>query len=254
MFIKISSVTNLCLLVILGLFITSCASREEVVYFQNAREFETIVETHSFEPRLKVDDLLSIYISTSDLEASTPFNLTKGQGVNYQEVDYVVGKNGTIEFPVIGELKMSGLTTDEARELIKNELVGYLKDPVVNIRIKNFRVTVLGQVQRPGVYSVPTERVTLLEALGLAGDLDIKAKRNNVLVIRDFNGVKTFTRVDLTSKEFINSPVYYLTQNDVVYVEPNNSAIKTSTIDTRTTVYVSLLSLIVTSTVLILTR
>ncbi|WP_224490202.1 polysaccharide biosynthesis/export family protein [Robertkochia flava] len=240
--------------IFLFLLCTSCATRKDVAYFQNAREFETLVETQSFEPRIKVDDLLSIHISTFDMEATTPFNLTKGEGLNYQEVDYVVDKSGDIDFPVLGRLTVKGLTTTEVKQLIKKKLIGYLKDPVVNIRIKNFQVTVLGHVKNPGTFNIPTERITLLEALSLAGDLEIKARRDNVLVIRDFDGVKTFSRIDLTSKEFINSPVYFLTQNDVVYVEPNESAIKTSSLDNRATIVVSIFSVLLTSTVLILTR
>lgn len=225
-----------------------------MAYFQNARESETIVETRSFEPRIKVDDLLSIHISTYDMKATAPFNLTKGEGLNYQEVDYVVDKEGNIDFPVIGKIQVKGLTTSEVKGLIAEKLDGYLKDPVINIRIKNFQVTIMGHVKNPGTFSIPTERITLLEALSMAGDLDIKARRDNVLVIRDFDGVKTFTRVNLTTKEFINSPVYFLTQNDVVYVEPNESAIKTSSLDNRATIIVSIFSVLLTSTVLILTR
>ncbi|WP_242015681.1 polysaccharide biosynthesis/export family protein [Robertkochia marina] len=225
-----------------------------MAYFQNAREFETIVETRSFEPRIKVDDLLSIHISSFNQEATKPFNLTKGEGVNYQEVDYVVDKEGNIEFPILGKLHVKGLTTSEVKAIFVEKLQGFLKEPVINVRIKNFQVTVMGHVKRPGSFNIVTERITLLEALSMAGDLDIKARRDNVLVIRDFDGVKTFTRVNLTTKEFINSPVYFLTQNDVVYVEPNSSAIKTSELDARATIFVSLLSLIVTSTVLIITR
>ena len=242
------------LLFILVIFCTSCASRKDVAYFQNAREFETIVETRSFEPRIKVDDLLSIHLSSFNQEATKPFNLTKGEGVNYQEVDYVVDKDGNIDFPLLGKIEVKGKTTTEVKAIFAKKLEGYLKEPVINIRIKNFQVTVMGHVKHPGTFNIDTERITLLEALSMAGDLEIKARRDNVLVIRDFDGVKTFTRVDLTSKEFINSPVYFLTQNDVIYVEPNESAIKTSTLDTRATIIVSLFSLVVTSTVLILTR
>lgn len=244
------------LLLLLFILCTSCASRKDVAYFQNAENFETLVETRSFEPRIKADDLLSIYISADNEESTTPFNLLKGEGLSYEEVEYIVDKEGFIDYPVIGKLKLLGQTTEEAKQLIASELESrkLLKDPVVNIRIKNFRITVLGHVMKPGTYPVSTERITLLEALGMAGDLEIKARRDNILVVRDFDGVKTFTRVDLTSKEFINSPVYFLTQNDVVYVEPNSSAIKTSELDARATIFVSLFSLIVTSTVLLITR
>ncbi|MBL7474037.1 polysaccharide biosynthesis/export family protein [Robertkochia sediminum] len=236
--------------------ITSCASRKDVAYFQNAGAYETMVETRDFEPRLKVDDLLSIYISANNIESTTAFNLKKGEGISYEEVDYIIDKEGFIDFPVLGKIKLMGLTTEEAKKLIESQLIGkkLLRDPVVNLRIKNFRVTILGHVKKPGTYSVPTERITLLEALGLAGDLEMKARRDNVLVIRDFDGVKTFTRINLTTKEFIKSPVYYLTQNDVVYVEPNESAIKTTSLDNRATIMVSIFSVLITSTALILTR
>ena len=130
----------------------------------------------------------------------------------------------------------------------------YLKDPIINIRILNFTVTILGEVQRPGTYPVIGEQITILEALGLAGDLTIRGIRNNVLVIRDFDGTKVYTRIDLTSKEAMKSPVYYLTQNDVVYIEPNNSAVSSSTLDNRATIAISIDSLLVTTGVILLTR
>ncbi|MGI9551512.1 MAG: polysaccharide biosynthesis/export family protein, partial [Aurantibacter sp.] len=143
---------------------------------------------------------------------------------------------------------------EEAKDLLKQKLSGYLVDPIVNIRLKNFTVTVLGEVTRPGTYPVNGEQITVLEALGLAGDLTIKGMRDNVMVIRDFNGTKVYTRVNLTRKEALNSPVYYLTQNDVVYVEPNDSAVNASAFDSRVSIWVSIASLLITSTVLILTR
>ena len=118
----------------------------------------------------------------------------------------------------------------------------YLKDPIINIRLKNFTVTVLGEVNRPGVYPVNGEQITLFEAIGLAGDLTIKGKRKNVMVTRDFNGTKVHTRVDLTKKSVMDSPVFYLTQNDVIIVEPNKSAITSSQLDNRATIWVSIAS------------
>lgn len=234
----------------LFLFI-GCGSRKNIVYLQNARPFETEVVTNTFEPKFKIDDIVSIYISSFDMEATAPFNLTIGAGQNIRELEYVIDKDGNIDFPVLGKIKLLGLSTTEAKELFKERLVegGYLKDPIVNIRIKNFRVTVLGQVHKPGTYMIESERITLLEAIGLAGDLDIKGKRKNVLIIRDFDGVKTYTRVDLTSKEFVNSPVYYLTQNDVVYVEPNQSVVRTSNLDSRLTIGLSVFSIILTTVI-----
>ncbi|MCX2679159.1 polysaccharide biosynthesis/export family protein [Galbibacter sp. EGI 63066] len=231
----------------------SCGSRKDIVYMQNAKKFETEVETNTFEPKFKIDDILSIYISSIDMASTSPFNLARGAGENLEELEYVIDKEGNIDFPVLGKIKLIGLSTGEAKELIRKRLVGggYLKDPIVNIRIKNFRVTVLGQVRQPGTYSIAGERVTILEALGLAGDLDIRGRRDNVLVIRDFNGVKTYTRINLTSKEFMRSPVYYLTQNDVVYVEPNKSVVKSSNLDNRTSVGISILSVLIASIIAI---
>ncbi|UNY98383.1 polysaccharide biosynthesis/export family protein [Zhouia spongiae] len=255
--LRIKTLKRVSYVLVLGFLVISCASREEVVYMQNAKKFETVVNTDTFEPKLKVDDILSIHISASDPESVKPFNLIKGitNTGNPQELDYLIDKEGNIDFPVLGKVQLVGLTTEQAKEKISGILQkDYLKDPIVNIRIKNFRVTVLGEVNKPGTYTIDSERITIFEALGLAGDLRIKGRRDNVLVIRDFNGTKTYTRVDLTSKALINSPVYYLTQNDVVYIEPNKSAITSASLDNRATIIVSILSVLITSAVVIITR
>tara|TARA_R110000737_G_scaffold323689_1_gene336368 strand:- start:972 stop:1745 length:774 start_codon:yes stop_codon:yes gene_type:complete len=244
-------------LLVLGIIplIFSCASRKDVVYFQDASAFETIVSDNTHTNKFKVDDVVNIHISTLDPLASVPFNLFKGSdesGMRPQQVDYIIDKNGEIDFPVIGKIGLVGLSSEETKILLTEKLKDYLKDPIINIRIQNFTVTVLGEVNRPGTYPVNGEQITILEAIGLANDLTIKGKRNNVMVIRDFNGTKVYTRLDLTKKEALSSPVFYLTQNDVVYVEPNNSAIKTSTLDNRASIYLSVFSLLVTSTILIL--
>ncbi len=243
-------------LVVIGLLVSSCATKHDVVYFQNAKNFETIVDTDTFTPKLKVNDIVSIYVSTFDMEASKPFNLIKSTGSTSGElIDYLIDIDGNIDFPVLGKVKLLGLTVEEAKELIKGKLSeGYLKDPIVNIRILNFRVSVLGAVNNPGTYTISGERITIMEALGLAGDLNIKGRRDNILVIRDFNGTKTYTRVDLTNKEVFNSPVYYLTQNDVVYVEPNNSAISSASGDTRIGTIISITSFILTTALIFVTR
>lgn len=246
-----------CLLALTALFISSCASRKDVVYFQDASSYETIVSDNSHTNKFKVDDVVSIHVSTLDPQASLPFNLYRGSeegGMQPQQVDYIVDKKGEIDFPVIGKVKIEGLSPEETKNYLTEQLKDYLRDPIINIRLKNFTVTVLGEVNRPGTYPVNGEQITVLEALGLANDLTIKGIRNNVMVIRDFNGTKVYTRIDLTKKESLNSPVYYLTQNDVVYVEPNNSAIKTSTLDNRASIIVSVASLLITSSVLLYTR
>ena len=226
--------------------ITSCGSRKEIVYFQNARDFETLVNTDTFTPTFKVNDIVSIYVSTYNLDAVKPFNLVRLTGEG-NEIDYLIDKDGFIDYPVLGKIKLVGLTVEQAKEVFKEKLKDYLVDPIINIRILNFRVTVDGAVNNPGTYQISGERITILEALGLAGGLNIKGRRDNVLIVRDFNGTKTFTRIDLTTKEFVNSPVYYLTQNDFVYVEPNKSGISESVIDSRTSITISIITFIASS-------
>ncbi|WP_298345960.1 polysaccharide biosynthesis/export family protein [uncultured Algibacter sp.] len=248
-------VSLLPLLLLFCFFVTSCVSKKNVVYFQTAKDFETIVDTDTFAPKFKVNDIVSIFVSTFDLEAVKPFNLYRGGGNQSVElVDYLVDIDGNIDYPVLGKIKLLGLTVEEAKELFKEKLSIYLNDPIINIRILNFRISVLGQVNSPGRYEISGERITLLEAIAMAGDLDIKGQRKNVLVIRDFNGTKTYTRVDLTNKELFNSPVYYLTQNDIVYIEPNRSAKSDSFLDGRVNTAISIASIIITSSIILLTR
>ncbi len=234
----------------------SCTTKKEVIYFQNAKDFETIIDTDSFITKFKVNDIVSIYVSTFDLEAVKPFNLFRGSenAANSEPINYLIDNDGNIDYPILGKVKLLGLTVEEARILFKEKLAEYLKDPIINIRILNYRVSVLGEVNRPGRYDISGERITLLEAIALAGDLTIKGERENVLIIRDFNGTKTYTRVNLTSKELFNSPVYYLTQNDVVYVEPNNSAVSSASGDTRIGTIISISSFLITTALIFVTR
>lgn len=243
------------LVLFFGLMISSCASKKDVVYFQDAKDYETIVSNNSHTNTFKVDDVISINVSTLDSEASLPFNVFKGlqtNGSRPEQMDYIIDKKGNIDFPVLGEIHLLGLTPEETKNLLKEKLQPYLKDPIINIRLINFTVTILGQVNNPGTYLVNGEQITILEAIGLASDLTIKGMRKNVLVIRDFNGTKVYTRIDLTSKDILSSPVYYLTQNDVVYVEPNKSAITSSTLDNRAGIAISIASLLITSTLLLI--
>lgn len=243
---------------LLTFLLFSCASRKNVVYFQDTGNFETIVNTNRSVSKFKIDDLVSIHVSSLNPEASVPFNLYRGggqsQGFRPEPVDYLVDEAGEIDFPVIGKLKIEGLSPEELRLLLRNRLSEYLKDPIINIRLQNFTITVLGEVNRPGTYPVNGEQISILEALGFAGDLTIRGVRNNVLVIRDFNGTKVYTRIDLTSKKMVESPVYYLTQNDVVYVEPNKSGITASSLDQRASIAISIASVLITSTVILITR
>jgi polysaccharide export outer membrane protein len=239
---------------------SSCKTREKIVYFQNGST-ETGNVNLNYTPVLKTDDFLSILVTADDPEAAVPFNFPQGTQQmmnngyimgNSAPIGYLIDGNGNIKLPIIGAVKLVGLNRMEATQLIENKLQEFIKNPVVNIQIQNYKVTVLGDVRNPGTYKIPNERMTVLEAIGLAGDLKMTGGRKNVLVIRDENGKKTEYRLDLTSKELFSSPAYYLTQNDVVYVEPNSTARSESTL-WRTTgpIFISLTSLVVTTVTLL---
>ena len=181
--------------------------------------------TKDFEAVIQPGDIVSIHVTSLSEEASRFFNVT-GERTDQQVANtYLVDASGMIEMPLIGSVELTGATTQVARERIKTKLEKYLVNPTVNLRIRNFKVTVLGEVKQPGVYNIPNEKITLIEALGLAGDLTIFAKRVNVLIIRESNGKREFFKADLRSKEFFESDYYYLHSNDIVYVEPGKGKI-----------------------------
>jgi len=215
-----------------GLFV-SCASSKKVVYLQDVDVNKRIKAECEYKTVIHTDDLLSIIVSCDDLESALPFNtpmIGLGREVNTTSTQqiprgYLVDKNGEIDFPVLGKLKVVGISRNELAEMLKEKLSEYLKNPIVTIQFLNFKVTVLGEVRNPGSYKVNSERISILDALGMAGDLQINAKRKNVLVMREDGNEKVFSRVDLTSSELLHSPFFYLQQNDVVYVEPSRGRI-----------------------------
>lgn len=233
----------------MSLIFLSCASKKRIVYFGNdlnsKSEFVSNYESH-FKP----DDLLMIQITGADSEAAVPFNLyapTDSKGKDDAVLSaYLVDNKGNIEFPFLGTLKVAGLTKEELLNNLKSKLTEYIKDPVVNIRIVNYKVTVNGEVVRPGSYNVSSERVTLLDALSMAGDLTIYGKRNNILIIREIEGKKKFIRVDITKSDFLNSEYYYLQQNDVVYVEPNKTRVNASVVGPNVSTTLTALSILIT--------
>jgi polysaccharide biosynthesis/export protein len=248
-----------------GLFLialgTSCGIREKTVYFQPTENGSDSIVKRFYSPVYRSNDLLSITVSAMDAEAVKPFNLNviaftsdDGRASNAPlQQGYFVDSAGTIDFPVIGKIAIGGLGRSEAVQLIKQKLAPYVVDPLVTIKIMNYKITVLGDVKFPGAFPVPSERVTLPEALGMAGDMNMTGVRKNVLVIRDIDGMKTEIRVDLTSKSAYNSPGYYLQQNDIVYVEPNNAKRNSSIIGTNAGIFISVASLLLTS-IALLTR
>lgn len=235
---------------IMGL--SSCSQQKNIAYFQNVDHLSEFNGAR-FEPTIQPDDLLLIIVSASDAEAAAPFNLTTeniptiiGQAnmAQRQQQLYLVDKNGSVDFPVLGSLQIGGVTKTEVVKLLKDKLAKYIKDPIVNMRIMNYKITVQGEVTRPGSYPIASERVTLTEALSMAGDLTIYGKRNNIVVVREVQGKKNIGRVDITKADFINSPYYYLSQNDLIYVEPNGAKSNSSTFNQNTTVWISIASLV----------
>lgn len=239
------------------IMLVSCASRKDVAYLQNADSGKKTEELLSYEPRLQKDDLLSIIISADQPEATYPFNMPQIQG-NYQINEnqdgiktYLIDAYGDIQFPVIGKIHLGGLTRTEAVRKIESEVKQYITSATVNLRILNYKVSVIGEVNRPGSVRITSERLTLLEALSQSGDLTIYGKRNNVLIIRESDGKRSFNRVDMTKADFIDSPYYYLSQNDVVVVEPNKTKVNSSVIGPDVAAVISALSVLVSLTILL---
>lgn len=242
------------------LLFASCASRKEIVYLQPSQVQLDNMYT-KYAPKIQQEDLLTITVSAADVKATMPFNqqnvyqATAGSATDMAfKPTYLVDANGEIDFPVLGKVKVGGLSRLEATDLIRTKLKQYINDPGVNLTFANFKVTVLGEVNKPGTYTLPQERVTVLEALGLAGDMTLKGQRNNVLLVREQNGEKKMERLNLLTDSVLNSPYYYLAQNDVIYVEPNNSQVRNSRFGQDTNVWISITSLIITITALIVTN
>ncbi|RZK69086.1 MAG: polysaccharide export protein [Pedobacter sp.] len=220
---------------LITLIAVSCTPTKNVAYLSNIQDASFKSNMAVTEAPIQSNDILSIYISSLDAEASAIFNAnntfiaksTTATGTSTQSAGYLVNMEGNIQMPILGNVKAAGLTKTELKQSITQALLTkkLLIDPVVDIRYLNFEVTVLGEVAKPTVITVPSERISLVKALGLAGDLTIYGKRTNVLLIREENGKRTTRRIDLNSPNFISSPYYYLQPNDVVYVEPNKAKI-----------------------------
>ncbi|WPP52911.1 polysaccharide biosynthesis/export family protein [Catalinimonas niigatensis] len=217
-------------LLLLFIVLTACSKRN-LTYFSNLPENSVYTETISnvIEPQIQPDDLLSITVSTLNPESNLLFNsgvlTTIGSNNNSGTVSklndgYLVDKNGAVNFPILGKVVLAGLTMEEATEKMTDRLQSEVKNPIVNIRLLNFRITVIGEVSRPSTFTVPTQKISIIEALGLAGDLTVYGRRENVLLIREKEGVRSTLRLDLNNKDVLSSPYFYLQQNDIVYVEP----------------------------------
>ncbi len=224
------------------LLLVSCVSKKKIVYMQN----EAATTTLAYAPVLQPDDVLVIIVSAENPEVALPFNLLQ-PGVSATEpVSYLIDSNGDIFFPVLGNVTVAGMTTLQATAHLKEALSKYIQSPIVNLRLKNFKVSVLGEVLQPKTVNVQSERLTVLEALSQAGDLSVYGNRKNVKIIRETNGVRTIATIDLTQSDFMNSPYYFLQQNDVVYVEPNKTKVNSSMVGPNISAIIASISLLLT--------
>ena len=217
---------------VLAFLLAGCDATEKITYFQNVSPNKQQTIRQLPDITIGKDDLLAIIINSKDPELALPFNMPLttfqigSQTVpQHRLLGYLVNSDGDIDFPILGQIHVMGLTRKELTSLIKEKLIAerLINDPVVTVQFLNFKVSVIGEVSRPGMFTISSDRITLLEALAMAGDLTIYGKRDRVAVTREENGKRTTVYHDLRSANLFNSPYYYLQQNDVVYVEPNRA-------------------------------
>ena len=255
------NVTTYVIAAIAILLLAACASPKNVAYIQNSDTFVADSSAFLYEAHIMPKDVLTITVNTVNPEISAPFNLmvsptlgnasTGGLTVSSARAlqTYLVSNDGTISFPVLGTLKVGGLSKAECEQLIHDRIVRYLngkEDPVVTVRMANYKISVLGEVARPGMFTVGNEEINIFEALALAGDLTIYGVRDRVKLIRkDADGKRNVYTLNLNDINIINSPCYYLQQNDVVYVEPNKVKARNSSVGQTTTLWLTSTSILV---------
>jgi len=252
-------------LCILSVFCSCASTTKNVPYFQNLVDSGSIsLQSKSVfrEPTIQPDDIISISIFTIDPTTSMVANQLGAQSIGGNQVvgsntnlsanGFLVDKNGEILLSVLGKIKLLGLTTFQARDLIQELASKSYNSPNVQVRFSNFKITILGEVARPATYTIPNEKLTVLDALGLAGDLTIYGKRENVLLIRENNGIKQFARLNLNSASIFDSEFFYLKQNDVLYIEPNKG--KAASLNVARTQTFALIGTALTVLIALITR
>ena len=251
---------NLALVAFSLLLLMSCSSSKNVAYIQNSDTVDFSRSEVLYDARIMPKDILMITVNTVNPEASAPFNLvvsaslrsgTGNQGMSSNRAlqTYLVDNDGCIEFPVVGRLKVGGLTKSECEQLIHDKIRRFLnaeETPIVTVRMSNYKISVLGEVSRPGMFTVGNEKINIFEALAQAGDLTIYGVRDNVKLIReDENGQKNVYTLNLNDAEIINSPYYYLQQNDIIYVETNKVKSRNSGIGQSTSLWLTTTSILI---------
>ena len=244
--------------------LSSCGTTKQIAYLQNSDSIDFAQSRFLYDARIMPKDQITISVNTTTPEASVPFNLllqnayTQGRTVSsggQTLMPYLVDNDGFINFPIVGRMKVGGLTKAEAEQLVTEKIRPYMaesENPVVTVTMASYSVSVLGEVNRPGTFQVSREKITILEALAQAGDLTIYGVRDRVKLIReDATGKKSIETLNLCDANIINSPYYYLQQNDVVYVEPNKIKAQNSKVGQTTTLWFSATSILVSLTSLL---
>lgn len=231
------------------LAMVGCGSSKQVAYWQNIDSISLAASKGLYDAKIMPKDELTILVQTTDPLTSEPFNLrSTGQTNSKSQVtNYLVDNDGMINFPIIGKIHVAGLTKTECEDLIKSKIQPYLartENPLVSVRMSSYRITVIGEVNRPGVIPVATEKISLVEALAEAGDMTIFGKRDNILLVReDKTGEKHKIRLNMNDANLINSPYYYLQQNDIIYVEPQKMKARNTFFGSNTSIFYSVIGI-----------
>lgn len=231
------------------LMMVGCGSSKQVAYWQNIDSISLAASKGLFDAKIMPKDELTILVQTTDPLTSEPFNLrSTGQtSSKNQIIGYLVDNDGMINFPIVGKIHVAGLTKTECEDLIKSKIQPYLartENPLVSVRTSSYRITVIGEVNRPGVIPVSTEKISLVEALAEAGDMTVYGKRDNILLVReDKSGEKHKVRLNMNDANIINSPYYYLQQNDIVYVEPHKVKARNTFFGSNTSIFYSVIGI-----------
>jgi polysaccharide export outer membrane protein len=243
-----------------SVFLTlSCGNNKKIIYFNNKEGTSNdSISPYYYSPIYKKNDNLQIIITSSDGDVVKPFilqnqSLQSSNNINSTQIGYIIDDKGEIDFPLIGKIKIEGLNRMQAIDLLKSQLKTYVSDPTISIRVLNFSFTVLGDVRSPNTYTTPKEQITIVEAIGIAGDLTFSAKRKNILIIREENAKREEIRLDLTSKNIHYQEGYFLRQNDIIYVQPNTIVSSSSVVRNYMYFFISSIS-VITSIFLLISK
>lgn len=231
-----------------------CTTSKEILYFQDIDEVQLKQLTTEYEAVIKKDDRLTIVVSGPDKTVTAPYNLTLnelgpngGYSTNPESstLSYLVDPDGNIDFPILGKIHVEGMTRNQLVSYLTEEIGKDVKDPIVYVSFRNYKITVLGEVRSPGTYTIDSEKINILQALGKAGDLNLTAQREGILLLREVNGKQEHYTIDLKSSDILQSPYFYLQQNDVLYIPPSATRVATAT--TATGIWSTVLSSITTA-------